>query len=251
MFGKLTGSEATRIVRSFLCRVLGKPTVGIMPKGQFCVVDDPTMDITHGDVVHPCIRFIEERFEGHQWWMVYTPYYRSDASLENPRLCYSDEGKGEIPTHWMFYCEISGRPKTGYNSDPTLFFYDGELFVFLRENYTEAANKAGCSRVTRGCRVSQKQVTFFEEPLLTNVPRNKDREVCPTFMANATGFWCYTVNLRFCSKIMYHLPSKLSKRVYGILDLMNDSGIYSRCWCRGVGMWHSSAIDKVFTLTIS
>ena len=61
--------------RRFLLSCHGHPSKGIMDAGVPCNVEDPTGDITHGDVVHPCVKFIEEGFEGHQWWMVYTPFY--------------------------------------------------------------------------------------------------------------------------------------------------------------------------------
>ena len=241
-------SESTvKSVRSLVRRFWGIPASGVMLQGESCHVEDPTREETHGDVLHPCIRFIEEGFEGHHWWMVYTPYYGGNDMMENPRLCYSDAKEGEIPTRWAFYCQIAGRPVTGYNSDPTLLFHHGSLFVFFRENYTEAANKAGCSRVTRGCRVSQRRVTFFDDTLLTNVPRNIDREVCPTFLADETaGFRAYTMHLRFCSRIMYSLPKRLANLTYSFLDLLSDFCIYSRFRCKGVGIWHSSELDKEF-----
>lgn len=235
-----------RKVRLLAKRIFRIPVLGIMPQGEHCVVEDPTSEITHGDVVHPCVRYIEEGFEGHNWWMVYTPFLGGDASMENPRLCYSDAKRGEIPVQWKFYCEIAGQPKTGYNSDPTLLFHNGSLYVFFRENYTEAANSAGCSRVTRGCCVSNKQVSFFEESVLFNKPRNKDKEVCPTFISKDDGFWAYTIDVRFCSRIMYVLPPKLSKWTYSFLDLLYDLCIYSRFRSRGVGIWHSSYIDHAF-----
>ena len=217
-----------------------------MSQGEHCTVEDPTVEVTHGDVVHPCIRFIEEGFEGHQWWMVYTPYYGYDASLENPRLCYSDAKRDELPTQWSVYCQIAECPKKGYDSDPTLLFIDGNLYMFIRKNYTDTASAAGYSRVTTGYRVSQKKVIPIKEPLLTEPRRNIDKEVCPTFVADYTGFGGYTLDIRFCSRIMYFLPQRVSRWVYRQLDRLYDLCIYSRFHCRGVAIWHSSSIDKSF-----
>ena len=69
--------------RRFLFACHGYTSNGVMPKGVPCNVEDPTIETTHGDVVHPCVRYIEEGFEGHQWWMVYTPYYAGNDKLEN------------------------------------------------------------------------------------------------------------------------------------------------------------------------
>ncbi len=59
--------------KNFLFRIHGRPIKGILSKGIPCTMEDPTPNETHGDIVHPCIRYIPEGFEGHQWWMVYTP----------------------------------------------------------------------------------------------------------------------------------------------------------------------------------
>ena len=35
-------------------------SIGLMTKGTPCQVEDPEADITHGNVVHPCVRYIEK-----------------------------------------------------------------------------------------------------------------------------------------------------------------------------------------------
>ena len=106
--------------KNFLFRIHGRPIKGILSKGIPCTMEDPTPNETHGDIVHPCIRYIPEGFEGHQWWMVYTPYYGKTDGMENPRLCYADVKDSAIPTSWNFYCVIVQQNEVTYLESPTL-----------------------------------------------------------------------------------------------------------------------------------
>lgn len=229
--------------RMFLYRVFGKPVDGILPKGSVCALEDPTPAITHGDVLHPCVRYIKDGFEGHKWWMVYTPFYGFKDALENPRLCYSD-GFGE---GWQFYCEVIGKPQTGFNSDPTLLFHEGKLYVFFRENYTGYTKSLGCSRVTRGCYVKDRKVYFLTEPQLIEKRRNIDTEVCPAFTASEKGARAYAFHIRFCSKIMYSLPKFLSTALHRLLGLLKELCIYDRIKCRGVAIWEADSLEDRFS----
>lgn len=233
--------------RKFLYRCFGKPLYGIMSKGFACDVQDPTMNITHGDVLHPCVRFLEEGFEGHKWWMVYTPYYGGNDSLENPRLCYSDNSGQDVPLSWRFYCEIKGKPSVGYNSDPTLMFWEGRLYVFFRENYTEKARSFGCSRATMGCYVLNREVFFIQGPQLIEERRNVDKEVCPAFVSMNKGVRAYSFHIRFCSRIMYRLPQPLSTALYRFLGLLKELCIYDRIQFRGVSIWEADRPEDRFT----
>lgn len=112
----------------------GLHEVGVLHPGSLCSINNlpPEKSNTHGDVVHPCVRFVEKGFEGHQWWMIYTPYYDSISAMENPILCYADSEKGKAPTAWTYYCTIREQPVSGYNSDPTMLFSNDNLYVFWR-----------------------------------------------------------------------------------------------------------------------
>lgn len=231
----------------FLYRVFGKPVEGILPKGFACAVEDPTSAITHGDVLHPCVRYIRDGFEGHRWWMVYTPFYGFNDALENPRLCYSDSDGAGMPLEWRFYCEIKGRPATGYNSDPTILFWEGKLYAFFRENYTEKTRSMGCSRATMGCLVRDRQVVCFPGAQLTEENRNIDKEVCPAFTVSERGARAYAFHLRFCSRMMYFLPKSLSAAVYRILGLLRELCLYDRIKCRGVSIWEADGLEESFS----
>lgn len=234
--------------RRFLFACHGYTSNGVMPKGVPCNVEDPTIETTHGDVVHPCVRYIEEGFEGHQWWMVYTPYYAGNDKLENPRLCYADALQGEPPIEWKFYCSIANTPDTGYNSDPTLFFIDGKLYVFWRECLTLRAKELGCSMLTVGCRVHENQVTYMNEPILMESSTLTDKEVCPTFITNGEGYKAYSIHMGWNPDFIYRIPPKIGSVFfkYRILNILDALGLCNLTKSFGVAVWSSSSLEHAF-----
>lgn len=230
----------------FACH--GYTSNGVMPKGFPCNVEDTTIETTHGDVVHPCVRYIEEGFEGHQWWMVYTPYYAENNKLENPRLLYADALQGEPPTEWKFYCNIVNTPETGYNSDPTLFFDGGQLYVFWRECLTTRAKELGYSMQTVGCRVHEHQLTYMNDPLLTESSTLTDREVCPTFIASGENYRAYTIHMGWHPSFIYHIPPKIGSFLfrYKIIYILDALGLCNLTKSFGVAIWSSSFLNHTF-----
>jgi len=239
--------------REFLYMLHRHPTKGILPSGIPCHVEDPESDITHGDVVHPCVRYIEEGFEGHKWWMVYTPFYAGIEKIENPKLCYAD-AEEEPPTEWKYYCTIKDCPETGYNSDPTLLFKDGRLYVFWRECNTPKTKKLGCDAATFGCYVQNKIVYYLSQPLLTNFFSNNqgflDREICPTIIAKNGSFWGYT--LHHCQssipKFIEQIPPKLGSFVYRhhLLNLLDVLFGYKEYINLGIAIWKGNNLEQPF-----
>ncbi len=227
----------------------GHSSRGILPAGIPCNVDDPTKAITHSDVVHPCVRFVKEGFEGHQWWMVYTPLYGGDDSLENPRLCYADSVTDGAPTEWEYYCTIRNCPKTGYNSDPTIFFKEGRLYVFWREVDTPEANKLSASYITTGCYVEHKNVVYLCDPqLIEPLGReaiHDDREICPTLIDRGDTKRFYTMHLTLAPSFIFNIPSQISSFIYrhNIFFLLKALGLYSNIKSHGVAMWDSNNIE--------
>ena len=234
--------------RRFRLACHGYSSIGVMPKGVPCHVEDPTIDITHGDVVHPCVRFVDEGFEGHKWWMVYTPYYAVNNKLENPRLCYADAPEGDIPTEWKFYCPISNLPESGYNSDPTLLFHNKQLFVFWRENETKRAKEQGYIRMTIGCRVCEKQVHALSDHLLMEDSFYFDREVCPTFIARKGAFRAYAIHMKWYPDFIYRIPSIFAKKLfkYKIIYILDALGICDLNNSRGIAIWESDSLENTY-----
>ena len=135
--------------RALQYKFCGRSRYGVMPSGQHCTHDPFEEDVNHGDVVHPCVRYIPEGYEGHCWWMVYTPYYAANDKTENPILCFAESNDPVPPTHWKIYCQVQGQPAKGYNSDPVLFYEGGKLYVMWRENLTNRCENSGTIRASR------------------------------------------------------------------------------------------------------
>lgn len=232
------------VFRQIQYRIYGRPFYGVMPAGVPCRVEDRTPEITHGDVVHPCVRYNAEGFEGHHWWMVYTPYYAAKADLENPVLCYADPREGELPTDWKFYCVIRHRPKYGYNSDPTMFFNGGRLFVFWRENATPGTKASQYCRATFGCEVQHGECVPFDQPLLAEPSENEDRETCPTLLPSDDGYLAYAMHLRFFSPSLRYRKGawgKFLNRCALVGDLL---GLYSQQKSYGLAIWKGNSLER-------
>lgn len=235
--------------RRFLYILNGIPTKGVMPPGTPCIVDDPTIDVTHSDVVHPCVRYIEEGFEGHKWWMVYTPLYAGDDTLENPRLFYADADEGHAPTAWTFYCFIKGEPDFGYNSDPTILVKDGKLYIFWRECKTPKTKELGCSHATMGCYVNNKSVTYLTEPLMTEDNASNDKEVSPTFIRVKDTYKVYAMHLSTpMPKFIQRLPGRIGTLFYryNLLAIAEGLCLYDSAKSRGVAIWEGDSLEESF-----
>lgn len=114
-----------------------------MEPAQKCSVGIPDARY-HNDILHPCVRYVAEGFGGHQWWMVQSPHYGRDDSIENPILFFGDtEPDGTPPLTWYFADVVKDSPETGYNSDPNLYFADDRLYVLWREFRTGRVINAG------------------------------------------------------------------------------------------------------------
>lgn len=240
-----------RFIQYHLC---GRSLHGIMQPGEPVSIEPFNLDENHGDIVHPCIRFISDGFEGHYWWMVYTPYYGADSSMENPILCYSDEKDANTPPiKWNVYGLVNEKPKDGYNSDPTLFYQEGQLYVFWRENYEWSTNKQKYIRATYIAKVQNGTIERIGNEILYTEDKEIDAETCPTFMKNEDGsITAYAMHLRFHS---YHIKNmrprmrSIANKVVTFTDLL---GLYSQQKHYGIAIWKGGddiTVPFVYTKT--
>ena len=234
--------------RNILFLLHGRPLKGLLPIGVPCNADDPTVEITHGDILHPCIRFISEGFEGHQWWMVYTPWYGKTDAMENPRLFYADAEDGNVPTHWHFYCIIKDKPDEGYNSDPTLIHYHDKLYVFWREFKTERVKELGYNKITFGCYVHHQKVTYLNEPTMTETENQTDHEICPTIWEQDGSVNGYAIHYLSNPKWIFWFPEKLMWYLYRyrIVEYAYYLLGSNRRTTYGVALWKGDSIEKPF-----
>lgn len=52
-----------------------------MDLGQKLNIPTPNPEKYFDDLIHPCVRYVEGGFQGHDWWMVATLYRGNDASM--------------------------------------------------------------------------------------------------------------------------------------------------------------------------
>ena len=217
-----------------------------MQPGKPCHVESFQPEINHGDIVHPCVRYIPEGYEGHCWWLVYTPYYGADASMENPILCYADSNEPVPPVEWKVYCEVKDKPEIGYNSDPVLLYTEKKLYVFWREYQTPSILAAGHQVGTFGGIVANGKIVDEFGPVVWSDDAEKDAEVSPTFLRKDDGFYCLAMHLKFHSKwLKKQCPfvRRALTKLITFCDLLWGGGQQKSY---GIAKWQSDRIEKSF-----
>lgn len=224
--------------------ICGRSHIGVMQPGELCTHDPYEQDINHGDVVHPCVRYIPNGYEGYNWWMVYTPYYQSNDKTENPILCFSTSKEHEFPTHWHIYCQVQGQPLKGYNSDPALLYANNSLYVFWRENLTKRCEQSGYARATFGGVVKDGQIKNVFGPVVGTEDIEEDHQTSPEFLQDNDGsFRCLAMHLTFHAKWPKRLPTKLYRIVEKLFLASDLAGIWSQQKSHGLAQWRSQSID--------
>jgi len=123
-----------------LGKYLFKPTPVAVKSADRLFVDTVSLrriDPLYGDfLIHPCVRYIQEGFAGHHWWMAVTPFPRMDDRYENPVLYYGDGEGTNPPRNWNFVGVVQSAYPKGYNADCNLFFDGTLLWIFWKETGT-------------------------------------------------------------------------------------------------------------------
>lgn len=240
---KKVARNILKYYRFFQYKLLGRRQYGVLQPGVNVIIEPFRFDINHGDVVHPCVRYVADGYLGYHWWLVYTPYYKGDASMENPVLCYAEGNDPNTPPiEWKYYCLVNEKPADGYNSDPTLFYRDGALYVFWRENY----EKSGYPyyRATFAAKVAEKRVERIESPLLISHDDEEDAETCPCFMPTKDGMaMAYGMHLRFHSPLIKRINPQMKKIVNKITLITDLLGGYSQQKHYGLAIWQQDKDD--------
>lgn len=234
------------VYRTILNFLFKRISSGLLDCGTELSVEQYNESKYKGDIVHPCIRYSEKPINGHNWWLIYTPYYKANASLENPILCYGDSESGEVPVNWYFYSLIRDTPEEGYNSDPTLILTDTNLSIFWRENYTNRTHLDNAIRATYGLSISENIITDFKNPILIERDPFFDREVSPTFVKFNGGYRAYAAHLKFKNEKLHFnnlIFEKISRSVLWISSLLE---IYNEQKSYGIAIWESNSLDSEF-----
>lgn len=228
-------------------KVFGRQLYGCMPQGELCSHTPFEEEVNHGDVVHPCVRYIPEGYLGHKWWMVYTPYYAANDKTENPILCYGELDNTATPTHWIVAYQVQGQPKRGYNSDPTLFYDNGTMYVMWRENLTNRCDNAGFIRATFGAEVHKDGIGDVFGPLVGTTDMEDDNEVSPTFIKTKEGkYRCYAMHLRFHSPFIQKCSPRLKQILTKVSTITDIFGVWSQQKGYGYAIWESDDIKQPF-----
>ena len=217
-----------------------------MSAGDLCQVSEFKTNLYHGDIVHPCVRFIEKKFKGYNWWLIYTPYYNANPDVENPILCYGVSENGEPPKDWTVFKEIIGKPLQGYNSDPTMFFDNGSLNIFWRENATPRAKKDQLYRATYGCIISEKDQKDIKTPVLCEKGIFFDKEVSPAILKVENSYVAYAMHIRFKNIRLHSDFSFLDKLIQISLKTLSVLEVYNEKKTFGISIWKSDDIEKSF-----
>ena len=198
----------------------------------------------HEDAVHPCVRYVPEGIFGHKWWMVYTPYYKANAKIENPRLCYGESETIEAPTNWHVVKELVPQHTNGYNSDPYLWIKDGKMFVFWRENDTPALIDKQLVRGTFCAEINEVFDLLNTRLVLPEEAQFEDKETCPAFTQDKDGFIGYAMHLKFKNNFMHSQAPRTLCRLFDKMVAITDVlGIYSQQKFKGVAVWRATNID--------
>ena len=238
--------ELLKKYRILIYSIFGRYTKGVMSKGVLCKVESHDFTLTHGDVVHPCVRFSEMKVEGYHWWMVYTPYYSANAKIENPILCYSENDKDEIPVNWKFHSLIKDTPETGYNSDPNILIDENKIQLFWRETETpeilEEKYKNGTFNLLFDDLKKGKNPTLS----LYDSQAYIDKQVSPTFLKHQDGYRAYAAHLRFKSKWFISKNNTLNKLLKLVSRFLLISELYSETKSYGIAIWESDSLKTKF-----
>jgi len=219
-----------------------------MPGGVLCNVTTSGREFEkyNSDIIHPCIRYSEQKFRGYNWWLVYTPYFKADASLENPILCCGDSDNGNAPLNWNAETLIRDTPEYGYNSDPTLFFKKDGLHVFWRENDTPRTRCDNAFRGTYGLFLSETNQQNVNNPILVEKDRFEDKEVSPTIIYYNGGYRFYAAHLKFKNKKL-HFKNKILEKISNIILWgLSLSEIYNEQKSYGIAIWESNTLEAEF-----
>lgn len=223
---------------SFSCRSSDGPFFDdAMKLGTKLVAPTPNPEKYFDDLIHPCVRYIEGGFSGHEWWMVATPYQGNDDSMENPILFYGDSREGGLPPlQWTPVKVIEDTPSKGYNSDGSIFFDQDKLWVFWRENHTDDCHSHNYERATFG-RYTTDGITFSEKKLFAGEKSfDRDSELCPIILKRNNKIFLYGGNYEF----------KPKRRPHGIAiwDIENNDLLNSEFIKRDIGSVDSGGAFK-------
>jgi|GEM_PF-1519959 len=230
-----------KLYRGIIYAFFDRQQKQVMPKGILCQVrtNDLSFEKYKGDVIHPCVRYTEQAFRGFHWWMIYTPYYNANASLENPILCSGTTDYDNAPTNWTIETLIRDTPQKGYNSDPTMFFNDNGLNIFWRENDTERTRNDFVYRAIYGIVLTQNNQLNIDKPILTEKDKFYDKEVSPTIISYNGRYLAYAADVKLKNKRIHFKNTFMEKIISSFVKGLSVFDIYNEQKSYGIAIYES------------
>lgn len=223
-----------RYYRRFLYVLFGRCKEGLITDYVECsIIGD--IEINKKDCVHPCVRYSEKPFRGYHWWMVYTPYYKANAALENPILCYG-EGNAEPPSDWYVYKELKPQPEVGYNSDPNMLIDGDTMYIYWRENETKRLLQSGLHRGTFCLKMTESDSWESAIPVLSEALPFEDHEVSPTFIKYKGQDLVFSNHLLFKSPCLQKISGRIKLLIDKFLLATDLLGIYAQQKSYGIAV---------------
>ncbi|GEM_PF-889112 len=177
-----------RVVKKIIRYCLRTKTA--LSKGKELNVDNIALNkinTGYGDwFVHPCVRYIEEGFAGHKWWMVVTPYPYGNSKYENPVLYYGNGNSSDVPDNWTMVGIVQDtHPEGGYNADGNLYFDGERLWIIWKENDTNNTCLESGNRTIMGCYYDGK--SFSKPQVFVHNPNDKSMYIAAPVLCKIDG----------------------------------------------------------------
>lgn len=93
----------------------------------------PTPDGT-GQATHPSVVDVPAGWNGHRYWMAYTPYAFANDALEDPVVAWSDNGAAWTSAGADSFPLDDAPGGVDFNSDTNAVLHNGTLYVFWRRS---------------------------------------------------------------------------------------------------------------------
>lgn len=170
--------------------------------GQRCIIPTPDPSSADGEVIHPSVLYIPQKWNGWHYWMAYTPYASSNDAYEDPCIAVSQDG-----VNWEFPAGLTnpldnGPGGTKYNSDTHLVFGpDGLMYCFWR--YLDTSGDSPSKEETLYVRTTSDGVTWTPKQIAYQSDRTVRRLLSPSF-EYYDGLWhLWAVDIVGTKRIVY------------------------------------------------
>ncbi|MBI9032561.1 T9SS type A sorting domain-containing protein [bacterium] len=148
------------------------------------------------EVVHPDVIYIENGWNGYEYWMVFTPFPNSEPQFENPSIVASHDGiNWELPQGLtnpiITPYDESFNSNNYYHSDPDLIMSEDNstMYVFWRDHAGWRYEKLKYVYSTDGINWSLTQEVF-------SVDGNIERILSPAIVRDSISYKMWTVDTK-------------------------------------------------------